>query len=81
MHLSPPLPGGLGCCPFLGGGSVVVDIMFNALPIVCESSVLFCYALLCVNSSFAIILNRKSRSKLVAMLLLSYRCSVTIDAL
>ena len=31
-----------------------------------------CYALLCVNSSFAIILKRKR--KLVALLLLSYRC-------
>ena len=32
---------------------------------------LFCYALLCVHSSFAIILKRKR--KLVALLLLSYR--------
>ena len=37
---------------------------------------LFCYALLCVYSSFAIILKRKR--KLVALLLLSYRCIVTI---
>ena len=35
----------------------------------------FCYALLCVHSSFAIILNRKR--KLVVLLLLSYRCIVT----
>ena len=40
---------------------------------------LFCYALLCVNSSFTIILKRKR--KLVAFLLLSYRCSVTINVL
>ena len=40
---------------------------------------LFCYALLCVHSSFAIILKRKK--KLVALLLLSYRCIVTINAL
>ena len=33
---------------------------------------LFCYALLCVHTSFAIILKRKR--KLVALLLLSYRC-------
>ena len=33
---------------------------------------LFCYVLLCVHSSFAIILKRKL--KLVALLLLSYRC-------
>ena len=40
---------------------------------------LFCYALLCVHSSFAIFLNRKR--KLVALLLLSYRCIVTINVL
>ena len=38
---------------------------------------LFYYALLCVHSSFAIILKRKR--KLVALLLLSYRCIVTIN--
>ena len=37
----------------------------------------FCYASLCV--SFAIILKRKR--KLVALLLLSYRCIVTINVL
>ena len=31
----PPPPGSLGCCPFKGGGSVVVDLLFNVLPIVC----------------------------------------------
>ena len=40
---------------------------------------LFCYALLCVHSNFAIILKRKR--KLVALLLLSYRCIVTINVL
>ena len=40
---------------------------------------LFCYALLCVHSSFAIILKRKR--KLVAFLLLSYRFIVTINVL
>ena len=40
---------------------------------------LFCYALLCAHSSFAIILKRKR--KLVALLLLSYRCIVTINVL
>ena len=40
---------------------------------------LFCCALLCVNSSFAIIL--KSKRKLGALLLLSYRCIVTINVL
>ena len=37
------------------------------------------YALLCVRSSFEIILKRKR--KLVALLLLSYRCIVTKNAL
>ena len=40
---------------------------------------LFCYALLCVHSSFAIILKRKKT--LVALLLFSYRCIVTINVL
>ena len=40
---------------------------------------LFCYALLCVHSSFAIILKRKRR--LVALLLLSFRCIVSINFL
>ena len=40
---------------------------------------LFCYALLCVHSNFAIILKRKR--KLVALLLLSYICIVTVHAL
>ena len=40
---------------------------------------LFCYALLCVHSSFAIILMRKI--KLVALLLLSYKCIVAIIVL
>ena len=40
---------------------------------------LFRYALLCVHSSFAIILKRNR--KLVAKLLLSYRCIVTVNVL
>ena len=40
---------------------------------------LFCYALLCVHSTFAIILKRKR--KLFALLLLSYRCIITINVL
>ena len=40
---------------------------------------LFCYALLNVHSNFAIILKRKR--KLVPLLLLSYVCIVTINAL
>ena len=40
---------------------------------------LFCYALRCFHSSFAIILKRKRN--LVALLLLSHRCIVTIYVL
>ena len=40
---------------------------------------LFCCALLCVNTSFAIIL--KSKKKLVALLVLSYICIVTINVM
>ena len=37
---------------------------------------LFCYALLCIPSSFAIM---KRKRKLVSLLLLSYRCLVTVN--
>ena len=40
---------------------------------------LFCYVLLCVYSSFAIVLKRKR--KLVPLLLLSYKCTVIINDL
>ena len=40
---------------------------------------LFCCALLCALSSFAIILKRKR--ELAALLLLSYRCLVTVNVL
>ena len=40
---------------------------------------LFCHSLFCVHSSFAITLKRKR--KLVALLLLSYRCIVAIHVL
>ena len=43
--------------------------------VLCLSS--FCYALLCVHFSFAIMLKRKR--KLVALLLLSCKCIVTIN--
>ena len=62
MHLSPPPPGGLGCCPFYDGDSVVVDSLFILAPVfvgggVCVWS-LFCYLILCF-ISFAIILMGK----------------------
>ena len=40
---------------------------------------LFCYSLLCIHSSFAIILKRKRQ--LFPLLLLSYRCIVTMNVL
>ena len=82
MDLSPPPPPpGLGCCPFLGGGSVVVDLLFNVLPIGCVGSVFVfvSYALLCVLSSFAVLLKRKK--ELVALLKLSYRCLVIVNVM
>ena len=53
--------------------------MYSPLFVGVLYSSLFCYALLCVHSSFAIILKRKR--KLVAFLLLSYRCIVAVDVL
>ena len=49
------------------GDSVVVDLLNNVLPTVFGSS---------VHSSFAIVLKRKT--KLVALLLLSYRCKLLL---
>ena len=63
-------------------GSVVVDLLFSVHPIVCWSSV-FVIDLLSItlyaHYSFAIILKRKN--KLFALLLLSYRCLVTVNVL
>ena len=58
---------------------LIYCLMYFALfvGVLCMS--LFCYALLCVHSSFAIILKKKR--KLEALLLLSYRCIVTINVL
>ena len=41
-------PSGLDCCPFGGGGSVVVDLLFIVTPIVgvCNCSI-FCCTFLC----------------------------------
>ena len=70
-------PSGFGCCPFKRGGSVVVDSLLIVTPIVgfCNGS-MFCYALLYVHSSFAIILMGKR--ELVALLSLSCSCLVMV---
>ena len=77
MHLSPPV---IGCCPFLGGGSVVVDFLFIVTPIVgvCNCS-MFCCTLLYVHSSIAIIVMGKR--ELVALLNLSSWCLVMVEQL
>ena len=80
MHFSPPPVAWATVC----SKSVVLLLLIYCLMyfplfvgVPCLS--LFCYALLCVHSSFAIILRRKR--KLVALLLLSYRCIVTINVM
>ena len=56
-------------------------IFFNVLPIVCVSFV-FVFALLCIILRPFIFTNiLKMKRKLVALLLLSYRCIVTINVL
>ena len=67
----------LRCCPAFGGGSVIVDSLLIVMLIMgfCNCS-MFCCALLCVHSSFAIILNRKS--ELVALLCLSSWCLMIV---
>ena len=55
--------GGLGCCPFLYGGSVVVGTLFIVAPVVCGDSV--CYVVLSVLFSFEIILTENK--ELVAL--------------
>ena len=73
-------PGGLGCCPFLGSGSVVVVFLFIVTPVVgvCNCS-MFCCTLLYVHSSIAIILMGKR--ELVALLGLFSWCLVMVERL
>ena len=75
MHLS--TPSSFDCCTFLGGGSVVVDLLLFVTPIegFCNCS-MFCCALLCVHSSFAIISMGKTEQ--VALLCLSSWCLVIV---
>ena len=71
MHLS-PLPNGLGCCPFCCGALFVTVAPFVGI---CNCS-MFCCVLLCVHSSFAIILKRELVALLSLCFLVSRDCSV-----
>ena len=80
MHLSPPpRPSGFGCCLFWGGGFVVVDSLLIITPIVgfCNCS-MFCWALLCVHSSFAIILDGEERAGCFALLVFLASCDFCV---
>ena len=70
----------MGCCPFYGGGSVVVDFLFIVTPIVgvCNCSMFSC-TLLYVHFSIAIILMGKR--ELIALLNLSSWCLVMVERL
>ena len=73
-------PSGFSYCPFEGGGSFAVDSLLSVAPNVgfCNCS-LFCCALLCVHSSFAII--SMGKGELVALLCLSSWCLVIVVCL
>ena len=72
-----PRPGGLGFCPFWGGGSVVVDFLFVVATVVGVCiCFMFCCTLLYVHSSIAMIL--LGRGELVALLGLSSWCLVVV---
>ena len=78
MHLSPS--GGLGFCPFWGGGSVVVDFLFIVTPVAGVSNCsMFCCTLLYVHSSIAIILMGKR--ELIDLLNLFSWCLVVVERL
>ena len=74
MHLSPPVASAAVCSKAVHGSAVDV-LLLIVTPIVgfCNCS-MFCFALLCVHSSFAIIL--MGNRELVALLCLSSWCLV-----
>ena len=61
MHLSSPPPGGFGCCLFWAVVFLLLICCLVCFPLVVEVLCLslFCCTLLCVFSSFVIILKRK----------------------
>ena len=78
MHLG--TPGGLGCCPFYGDGSVVVNSIHCLLLLPLFVRALCLVLVLLFNAlcpSFAIILMGKR--KLVGLLRPPFRCIVTIS--
>ena len=79
MHLSPI--GSFGFFQFLGKLFCCCCFIVFVPPIICGGSefVIFWYALLYVLYSFAVILPRKK--ELVALLLLSFGCNVTVNVL
>ena len=79
MHLSPPVALAAVRSKAMVLLLLIYCLMYFPLFVGALCLYLFCYALLCVHSSLAIILKRKR--KLVALLLLSYRCIVTINVL
>ena len=66
MHLR--IPSGLGCCPFLGGGSVVVDFLFIVTPIVGVRNCSMFYAIILMG-----------KRELISLLNLSSRCLVMVE--
>ena len=79
MHLPPPCS--LGCCPFSAVALLLLTYCFMYLTlflgVLCWS--LLWYSLLCVLYSFYISLRRKR--ELADLLLLSFRCLVTVNVL
>ena len=80
MHLSPPPP----CCPFQGGGSVVVDLLFNVLPMVCGSCVIVFVLLSITLCPFYFFNHLEEEEKadcfaiFVLQMLCYYKCSVAL---
>ena len=73
INLNPPSD--FGCCLFLGGVSAVVYSFFVVAPIVYRGLIatsLFCFAVLCILSSFAIF--TLGKGELVDLLLLRSEC-------
>ena len=86
MHISPPPPPPSPPVALAAGRSKAVVMLLLIYCLMCFPLLvgvlclsLFCYAMLCVHSSFAIILKRKRG--LVALLLLSCGCIAAVGVL